>query len=84
MAKDDEKTEKAAEAEEAPKPLTAEDLAARAPKPVEPSGKTKKMKYTGPEGQVVRGVNEELKSGESYDVPAEIAEQLKASSPFWE
>ena len=49
----------------------------------ETSGKTKKVKYTGPPGQVVLGVGE-LKPGESYELPEEMADGLVAGSPHWE
>jgi hypothetical protein len=50
----------------------------------EPSGKTVKLTYSGPPGQVVAGLGVVLETGESYEVPEEIAESLKNGSAFWE
>lgn len=60
-----------------------DEQAAEAPEAEEPSGKTKKLTYTGPAGQVVTGLPE-LITGEEYDVPVEIADSLVAGSVFWE
>ena len=49
----------------------------------EPKGKTVKLKYDGPSGQVVAGLGVALEPGESYDVPEEMAEGLLAGSVFW-
>ena len=47
-------------------------------------GKTVTLKYTGPPGQSNRAVGQTLEPGESYEVPAELAEAMVAGSKFWE
>lgn len=47
------------------------------------TGKTTTVTYNGPDGQVVTGVGE-LVSGESYELPEELAKSLVESSAFWE
>lgn len=50
----------------------------------EPSGDTKTLTYIGPEGQINLAVGQPLVPGESYELPEELADQLVASSRFWE
>ena len=73
--KDAEKQEQEAEAQAAP----TGDV-----KPEELSGKTVKLKYSGPSGQVVAGLGTALEEGESYEVPVEMADGLIAGSSWWE
>jgi len=66
------------------RPRKQPDTEPEAAEASEPSGKTVKLKYNGPAGQVVAGLGVALESGESYDVPEEIADGLVAGSAFWE
>lgn len=44
----------------------------------------KTVKYVGPDGQVNLDVGKPLVNGESYELPAELADHLVASSVHWE
>ena len=45
--------------------------------------KTRTVTYNGPPGQQVIGIGK-LEPGESYEVPAEMADALVAGSAHWE
>lgn len=51
--------------------------------PEEYSGKTTKLKYSGPDGQQLLSVGM-LKKGKTYEVPKELVDGLISGSTFWE
>jgi hypothetical protein len=50
----------------------------------EPSEKTVKLKYTGPPDQFLGQIGMRLETGESYDVPEDLAKSLVEGSAHWE